>query len=98
MARLRNLASSVSRIDPMFVPILSGPVKPEMDLSIAKTRKSPLVSRRRDELIEQGMTFPGVRYQTRNMDRENIAGASVAALGAMTSGADRRPPQARGSL
>lgn len=63
------------------------PIKPEMDLSLAKIRKNLLVSRRRDHLIEQGMTFAGLRYQTRSTDRDNIAGASVAALGAMTSGA-----------
>ena len=38
-------------------------------------------------LSATGFTFAGKRYQTRPEDRENIAGAAVAALGAMMGGA-----------
>ena len=45
------------------------------------------VDRERDRRIEAGMTFNGVRYQTRAQDRENVAGASILALAAMVNGA-----------
>jgi len=41
----------------------------------------------RDRRIANGFTFGGKLYQSRPEDRENIAGASVAALAAMGNGA-----------
>ena len=45
------------------------------------------VDTERDRRIESGMTFNGVRYQTRAQDRENVAGASILALAAVVNGA-----------
>ncbi|MBA8798261.1 hypothetical protein FHW77_001967 [Agrobacterium sp. RC10-4-1] len=45
------------------------------------------VDRERDRRIAAGFTFNGVVYQSRRQDRENIAGASTAALAAMVNGA-----------
>ena len=41
----------------------------------------------RDRRIDGGFEFQGVRYQSRPQDRENIAGAAVAALAAISAGA-----------
>ncbi|MDV2965098.1 DUF4376 domain-containing protein [Nitratireductor aquimarinus] len=41
----------------------------------------------RDRRINGGFTFEGVEYQSRPEDRENIAGAATAALGAIVAGA-----------
>ncbi|WP_171049201.1 DUF4376 domain-containing protein [Rhizobium sp. MHM7A] len=41
----------------------------------------------RDRRIAGGFTFAGVLFQSRPGDRENIAGASTAALGAIMAGA-----------
>lgn len=45
------------------------------------------VDAERDRRIANGFTFGGKLYQSRPEDRENIAGASVAALAAMGNGA-----------
>jgi len=45
------------------------------------------VDAERDRRIAAGFTFGGVAYQSRPEDRENIMGASTAALGAMMQGA-----------
>ncbi len=45
------------------------------------------ITRKRDELTSAGIDFAGKRMQTRPEDRENIAGASTMALGAMIQGA-----------
>jgi len=45
------------------------------------------VDRERDRRIDSGFAFGGAAYQSRESDRENIAGASTAALGAMVGGA-----------
>lgn len=45
------------------------------------------VDSERDRRIAAGFTFNGVAYQSRRQDRENIAGASTAALAAMVNGA-----------
>lgn len=45
------------------------------------------VDRERDRRIDGGFTFNGTRFQTRPQDRDNIAGASTAALAAIVSGA-----------
>lgn len=42
----------------------------------------------RDRRIDGGFSFNGVRFQSRPQDRENIAGAAVAALAAITAGAE----------
>ncbi len=41
----------------------------------------------RDRRINGGFIFEGVEYQSRPEDRENIAGAATAALGAIMAGA-----------
>lgn len=46
------------------------------------------VDKERDRRIADGFVFQGVRYQSRSEDRENIAGAAVAALKAISSGAN----------
>lgn len=45
------------------------------------------VDQERDRRIDSGFSFGGVFYQTRPEDRENIAGASTAALAAIMNGA-----------
>lgn len=45
------------------------------------------VDAERDRRIADGFTFGGVFYQSRRADRENIAGAAVAALAAIGAGA-----------
>ncbi|KNY18238.1 hypothetical protein AKG11_03650 [Shinella sp. SUS2] len=45
------------------------------------------VDAERDRRISGGFVFGGVTYQSRPEDRENITGASLAALAAMTNGA-----------
>ena len=60
---------------PPFVPTLS-PLPVEAD-----------IDRERDQRIAAGFTFNGVFYQSRPEDRENIAGAAVAALAAIGAGA-----------
>ncbi|MBB4120681.1 DUF4376 domain-containing protein [Martelella radicis] len=42
----------------------------------------------RDRRIAAGFVFRGILYQSRAEDRENIAGAATAALGAMINGAE----------
>uniref|UniRef100_UPI0035BC5D80 DUF4376 domain-containing protein n=1 Tax=Paenochrobactrum pullorum TaxID=1324351 RepID=UPI0035BC5D80 len=46
-----------------------------------------LIDIERDRRINGGFTFQGVFYQSRSQDRENIAGAAVAALAAISAGA-----------
>lgn len=46
------------------------------------------VDQERDRRIDGGFSFGGVFYQTRPEDRENIAGASTAALAAIMNGAE----------
>ncbi|WP_210183660.1 DUF4376 domain-containing protein [Ensifer sp. LC384] len=45
------------------------------------------VDAERDRRIDSGFDYGGVAYQTRPDDRENIAGASTAALAAIVAGA-----------
>lgn len=45
------------------------------------------VDQERDQRIDGGFEFRGIRYQSRPQDRENIAGAAVAALAAISAGA-----------
>lgn len=44
------------------------------------------VDAERDRRIRDGFTFMGYRFQSRDDDRENIAGASTAALAAIVNG------------
>jgi hypothetical protein len=44
------------------------------------------VDAERDRRIEAGMVWLGVRYQTRQQDRENVHGAATMALAAMATG------------
>jgi hypothetical protein len=46
------------------------------------------VDAERDRRISAGFVFNGVTYQTRAQDRENIAGASTAAVAAIMAGAE----------
>jgi hypothetical protein len=45
------------------------------------------VDAERDRRTEMGFTFGGIRFQSREADRENIAGAATAAIAAMMTGA-----------
>lgn len=45
------------------------------------------VDAERDRRINSGMTWNGIAYQTRPQDRENVAGASILALAAISNGA-----------
>lgn len=45
------------------------------------------VDKERDRRIDSGFVFNGVRFQSRPQDRENIAGATTLAIGALTTGA-----------
>ncbi|MDQ0132671.1 hypothetical protein J2T08_000572 [Neorhizobium galegae] len=47
------------------------------------------VDAERDRRIAAGFTFAGLFFQSRPDDRENISGASTAALGAMVAGAQQ---------
>lgn len=46
-----------------------------------------MIDAERDRRIAAGFTFSGVTYQSRDEDRENITGASLAALAAIGGGA-----------
>jgi len=52
------------------------------------TVTTDMVDAERDRRIAAGFSFGGKLYQSRPDDRENIAGASTAALAAMVSGAE----------
>lgn len=53
----------------------------------AASPSSSDVDTERDRRVAAGFDFNGVRFQTRPEDRENMAGASLVALAAMTAGA-----------
>lgn len=62
----------------------------EIEQDEADAPKRDLVSytvQRRDRLIDDGITFNGVTYQTRPQDRENVHGASTLAFMAVVAGA-----------
>ncbi|MGQ3671774.1 DUF4376 domain-containing protein [Xanthobacter sp. TB0136] len=64
------------------------PPSPEpVDLDALKGELCAGVDAERDRRTDAGFEFQSVRYQSRPSDRENIAGAAVAALGAMVAGA-----------
>lgn len=55
--------------------------------AIALSEMQANIDIERDRRIAGGMTFNGVRYQTRIEDRENVAGAAIMALAAMMQNA-----------
>lgn len=64
------------------------PPEPEpVDLGALKADLCAQIDAERDRRTDAGFEFRSVRYQSRPSDRENIAGAAVAALGAMVAGA-----------
>ena len=66
---------------------VSGVVTFVHDLADPTPPASDDVDAERDRRISAGFTFAGVAYQSRPEDRENITGASLAALAAMMNGA-----------
>lgn len=56
-------------------------------MALAAQVKPQQVDRERDRRIAAGFMFGGVQYQSRPEDRENLAGASTAALAAIMAGA-----------
>ena len=81
------IAGQVVTIDGGFAVIDPMP-PPEPE---PKPEPAPLttadVDTERDRRIDGGMTLNGVTYQTRPQDRENVAGASILALAAISNGA-----------
>lgn len=72
-------------VDSLIAPYLAAR---EAVLNPPETEPTPAdVDAERNRRIDGGFEFAGVRYQTRPGDRENIAGASIAALGAIGAGA-----------
>lgn len=65
---------------------VAGVVKYVHELADAPAPTAEQVDMERDRRVAGGFEFSGVRYQSRQGDRENIAGASVAALAAMMAG------------
>lgn len=74
------------RITSTAVERVGGVVKFVHDLAPI-TVSSADVDAERDRRIECNFVFGGVAYQSRKDDRENIAGAATAALGALMAGA-----------
>ncbi len=62
-------------------------VTAEMKAAQQQARLKYAVDAERDRRINGGFIFEGVEYQSRPEDRENIAGAATAALGAIIAGA-----------
>jgi len=58
----------------------------EMKAAQQRASLQTAVDAERDRRINGGFIFTGIEYQSRPSDRENIAGAATAALGAMMSG------------
>jgi len=54
---------------------------------VARAPSADMVPDERDRRVNSGMTFNGIRFQTRDGDRENISGASILALSAIVAGA-----------
>jgi hypothetical protein len=59
----------------------------EMKAAEHRKQLEGLIDIERDRRINGGFTFHDVLYQSRPQDRENIAGAAVAALAAISAGA-----------
>jgi hypothetical protein len=56
-------------------------------LARLRARTQDAVDAERDRRIDAGVTFNGVRFQTRSADRENVAGATQLATLAVMAGA-----------
>ena len=56
-------------------------------LARLRARTQDAIDAERDRRIDAGLTFNGVRFQTRAADRENVAGASQLATLAIMAGA-----------
>lgn len=69
------------------VELIGGEPKWVEDLDDAPPPTEDQIDAERDHRIAAGFTFGGTFYQSRPEDRENIMGASTAALGAMMQGA-----------
>lgn len=66
---------------------LSRLVTAEMKAAQGQADLKAGIDAERDRRISGGFIFAGVEYQSRSEDRENIAGAATAALGAIMAGA-----------
>ncbi len=66
---------------------LSKLVTAEMKAAQGQADLKADIDAERDRRIDGGFIFEGVEYQSRPEDRENIAGAATAALGAIMAGA-----------
>lgn len=62
------------------------PTEAELDALEWPAVTDDMVDAERDRRIANGFTFNGVRFQSRPEDRENIAGAALAALKSMVDG------------
>jgi hypothetical protein len=71
----------------MWTPDLSKIITAEQKAEEAREAAKRQIDAERDRRIAGGFTFAGHRFQTRPEDRENIAGASTAALAAIINGA-----------
>jgi hypothetical protein len=71
----------------MWTPDLTKIITAEQKAAEAREAAKRQIDTERDRRIAGGFTFAGHRFQTRPEDRENIAGASTAALAAMINGA-----------
>ncbi|NVP54448.1 DUF4376 domain-containing protein [Mycoplana rhizolycopersici] len=57
------------------------------DIREDQAARADRVNAERDRRIVAGLVFGGVLYQTRDQDRENIAGAGALAIAAIVNGA-----------
>ncbi|SOC47638.1 uncharacterized protein DUF4376 [Rhizobium subbaraonis] len=57
------------------------------DIREDQSARADRVNAERDRRIVAGLVFGGVLYQTRDQDRENIAGAGALAIAAIMNGA-----------
>jgi len=71
----------------MWTPDLSKIITAEQKAAEAREAAERNVDAERDRRIVGGFPFAGHMFQTRAEDRENIAGASTAALAAIMNGA-----------
>lgn len=72
----------------MWTPDPSIIITAEMKAAQAQAGLRASIDAERDRRIAGGFIFAGKRYQTRPEDRENIAGASTAALAAIMAGVE----------
>lgn len=79
--RVFNISTLDEAEIPSLVAMAANP-PPSPTISLAGN-----IDAERDRRINGGFIFEGVEYQSRPEDRENIAGAATAALGAIVAGA-----------